>query len=125
MSTRAERYEAVMRGGEAAKAAERVEAMARGGEATQAAEDRRNKAVEITATQAAIEGIREVISMYPGLSWGKIWEDLKHEFVEQVKHGSHEIAAAINNGSAFVMYSRGEGRDDDHKQPEQVPEREH
>lgn len=125
MSTREERYEAVMRGGQGAKAAERVEAMSRSGEATKEREDQQAKDVEITPMEAAKEGIREVMGMYPGLSWGKIWEDLKDEFKEQMKHGSHEVAAAINNESAFVMYSRSAGRDDNGKQPEQEPEIEH
>ena len=38
-----------------------------------------------------------------------------------VAHGAHELAAALNNGNAFVMYPRG-GKDDAHgvHGPEQV-----
>lgn len=43
--------------------------------------------------------------------------DVGHEFMEQARHGAHEAAAALFNGSAFVMYPRGSR--DDVQQPEQ------
>lgn len=46
-----------------------------------------------------------------------------HEMGSEVKHmashGSHELAATLFNGSAFVMYPRGT-HDDAHQQPEQA-----
>jgi hypothetical protein len=67
---------------------------------------------QIGAMEAAKEGIQAIA---PGLSLRKIFGDIKAEMVDQVKHGSHELAAALFNGSAFVMYGRGD-RDD---QPQQ------
>ena len=64
------------------------------------------------AMEAVREGLKEFRDTnYPGLTFGKIWNDLKQEAVQQVQHGAHELAAALNNGSAFVMYPRG-GKDD-------------
>jgi hypothetical protein len=36
-----------------------------------------------------------------------IVRDVGHEIKEQGRHGAHEAAAALFNGSAFVMYPRG------------------
>jgi hypothetical protein len=66
------------------------------------------QAKSMGALEAAREGIQAVA---PGLSLEKMWNDIKHEAVQQAQHGAHELAAAINNGSAFVMYPRG-GKDD-------------
>ncbi|MDY3551479.1 hypothetical protein R5W24_000555 [Gemmata sp. JC717] len=35
---------------------------------------------------------------------GNVMSDIAHEMTEQVKHGSHELSAALFNGNAFVMY---------------------
>jgi hypothetical protein len=62
------------------------------------------------AYQAAKEGIKEfVANMYPGLKDApkEIWAEAKH----QLAQGAHELAAALFNGNAFVMYPRG-GKDD-------------
>lgn len=45
-------------------------------------------------------------AMYPGLTFDKISSDLGQEFSHQVKAGAHELAAALFNGNAFVMYQR-------------------
>jgi hypothetical protein len=42
----------------------------------------------------------------PGLSLSKILTDVKVELKDQLAHGSHEMVAALFNGSAFVMYPR-------------------
>ena len=41
------------------------------------------------------------------------------EVKHMASHGSHELAATLFNGSAFVMYPRGT-HDDAHQQPEQA-----
>lgn len=48
--------------------------------------------------------------------------DVGSELQQMAAHGSHELAATIFNGSAFVMYPRG-SRDDhsvDHETPQQA-----
>jgi len=51
----------------------------------------------------------------PGLSLGKILGDIGAELKQQAAHGAHETAAALFNGSAFVMYPRNEqGQDHGH-----------
>lgn len=63
----------------------------------------------------ALEAVKEAFqAIAPGLSWDKIVGDLKHEAVEKTQQGAHEIAAALFNGSGFVMYPRGT-RDDQGK----------
>ena len=77
---------------------------------------------QIGAVEAVKEGIQAVA---PGLSLRQIFSDIKTELTEQLKHGSHELAAALFNGSPFVMYGRG-GRDNEpqHGLPEvEVQER--
>ncbi len=69
----------------------------------------------ITALGAVMEGLKEFRdNMYPGLTWDKISSDLGQEFKQQVAHGAHELAAALfgNGNSAFVMYPRSIGKDD-------------
>jgi DNA topoisomerase IA len=63
---------------------------------------------QIGAVEAVKEGIQAVA---PGLSLSKILSDVGKELKEQAKHGSHELAAALFNGSSFVMYPR-QGKDD-------------
>jgi hypothetical protein len=77
---------------------------------------------QIGAMEAVKEGIQAVA---PGLSLREIFSDIKAEMKDQLAHGSHELAAALFNGSPFVMYARG-GRDDNepqHGSPE-VPQQE-
>jgi hypothetical protein len=59
---------------------------------------------QIGAVEAVKEGIQAVA---PGLSLRAIFSDLKAEMTEQLAHGAHELAAALFNGSPFVMYGRG------------------
>jgi hypothetical protein len=64
----------------------------------------------------------------PGLSLDKILGDIGKELQTQAAHGAHELAAALFNGSAFVMYPRNSGQRDDAQQgqpaiePVQQPE---
>lgn len=78
---------------------------------------------KIGAVEAVKEGIQAVA---PGLSLREIFSDIKSELKDQLAHGSHELAAALFNGSPFVMYGRG-GRDDNepqHGSPEVQQEQE-
>jgi hypothetical protein len=72
---------------------------------------------QVGAMEAAKEGIQAVA---PGLSLREIFSDIKAEMKDQLAHGSHELAAALFNGSPFVMYARG-GHDEgpQHGLPEQ------
>lgn len=63
---------------------------------------------QVGAMEAVKEGIQAVA---PGLSLREIFSDIKAEMKDQLAHGSHELAAALFNGSPFVMYGRG-GHDD-------------
>src|SRR5438045_1425261 len=54
-------------------------------------------------SMGAVEAVRAIA---PGLSLSKILSDVGQELKEQGKHGSHELAAALFNGSPFVMYPR-------------------
>ena len=77
---------------------------------------------QIGAVEAVKEGIQAVA---PGLSLREIFSDIKAEMKDQLAHGSHELAAALFNGSPFAMYARG-GRDvnePQHGSPE-VPQQE-
>lgn len=59
-------------------------------------------------TMAAVkEGIQAVA---PGLSLSQILNDVGAELKQQLAHGSHEMAAALFRGDAFVMYPR-EGKE--------------
>ena len=51
--------------------------------------------------------------------------EVGHECQEQLRHGADEAAAALFNGSAYVMYPRG-SHDDAHRvqQPQIEQERE-
>jgi hypothetical protein len=75
---------------------------------------------QVGAMEAAKEGIQAVA---PGLSLREIFSDIKAEMKDQLAHGSHELAAALFNGSPFVMYARG-GHDEgpQHGLPEAQPE---
>src|SRR5947208_172841 len=77
--------------------------------------------------KTVLEAVKETIqSVAPGLSWDKIVGDVGHEIKQRVGAGAHELAAALFNGSGFVMYPRGT-RDDHSKDghgvhgPEQGP----
>jgi hypothetical protein len=61
------------------------------------------KAESMGAIEAATLGVQAIA---PGLSIGKILGDIGHELKEQAQHGAHEAAAALLNGSGFVMYPR-------------------
>ena len=68
----------------------------------------------------AIEAMKEGIqAVAPGLSLSKILGDIGQELKEQLAHGSHEMAAALFRGDAFVMYPRtNEGEQPQHVSPE-------
>ncbi len=75
---------------------------------------------QIGALEAAKEGIQAVA---PGLSLSKILGDIGNEVSQQISHGSHEMAAALFRGDAFVMYPRTNQADGpDHGLPEQQQE---
>ena len=63
---------------------------------------------QIGAMEALKQGVQAVA---PGLSLREIFSDIKAELKDQLAHGAHELAAALFNGSPFVMYGHG-GRDD-------------
>jgi hypothetical protein len=69
--------------------------------------------------KAGKESLQETVKQ--NLSLSKILGDVGKELKEQAKHGAHELAAALFNGSAFVMYPRTkDGKDDpQHGLPEQ------
>ncbi len=74
----------------------------------------------IGALEAVKEGIQAVA---PGLSLSKILGDIGAELKEQAAHGAHEMAAALFNGSAFVMYPhQGRHEEPQHGLPEQQQE---
>lgn len=50
------------------------------------------------------------VAVAPGLS--NFGQEVKAEMKQQAAHGAHELAAALFNGSAFVMYPRNSGKDD-------------
>jgi hypothetical protein len=59
---------------------------------------------KIGAIEAAIEGVKAIA---PGLSFSKIVSELGSELKQMGAHGAHELAAALFNGSSYVMYPRG------------------
>ena len=60
----------------------------------------------------ALEAVREGFqALLPGLSLEKFAKDVGHEVTQQVAAGAHELAAALFNHSAFVMYQRGTRED--------------
>jgi len=62
--------------------------------------------------EAVKEGAQLVASR---LSLSTILGEVGKELKEQAKHGAHELAAALFNGSAFVMYPRqGKGDQPQH-----------
>ena len=74
----------------------------------------------ITPLQAVTEGVQAIA---PGLSLSKIFSDVKNELVHQASFGAHETAAALFNGSAFVMYGHGDKEDQGKDHVNQEPER--
>lgn len=65
-------------------------------------------------TREFFEQVKEgVQAVAPGLSLSKILGDIGNELKNQAAHGGHELAAALFNGSPFVMYPRTkEGKED-------------
>jgi hypothetical protein len=62
------------------------------------------------AMEAVKEGVQAVA---PGLSLSNILSDIGSELKQQAAHGAHELAAALFNGSPFVMYPRSpNGKED-------------
>jgi len=60
------------------------------------------------------------LAVAPGLK--NFGSDIKQELSYQVGAGAHELAAALFNGSAFVMYPRGGKEDHGIHGPEQSHE---
>jgi hypothetical protein len=72
----------------------------------------------IGALEAVREGVKEFINgMYPGLK--DAGQEIKTELKQMAAHGAHELAAALFNGSGFVMYPRGTRDDHGKDGPEQ------
>jgi hypothetical protein len=65
-------------------------------------------AAVLAGVKAAAQTVKAVA---PGLSPSKIANDIGKEVKGMVAHGAHEMAAALFNNSAFVMYPRG-GKED-------------
>jgi len=62
------------------------------------------------ALEAIKEGFREGIKAFaPGLE--NAGAEIGKELYQMGAHGAHEFAAALFNGSAFVMYPRGTRED--------------
>lgn len=75
------------------------------------------------AIGAAVEGVKEAVkTIAPGLTLKDILQDVGAELKQMGAHGAHEMAAAILNGSAFVMYPRHQGQRDDEPQHGLPPE---
>ena len=70
------------------------------------------------AKQLFGDGLRAVKetaqAVAPGLD--NLIPDIKAEAKQQLAAGAHELAAALFNGSGFVMYPRQTGRDDHGKE---------
>jgi hypothetical protein len=58
-----------------------------------------------------------IAAIAPGLSMSKILGEIGTELKHMGSQGSHEMAAALFNGSAFVMYPRA-GQDSVEQTPE-------
>ncbi len=77
--------------------------------------------------EAAREGVRAIA---PGLSLSGILADVGAELKQQAAAGAHELAAALFNGSGFVMYPRAgkDGQrveDPQHGPPDMQKQQEH
>jgi hypothetical protein len=65
----------------------------------------------------ALEAVKEAfLTVAPGLK--DIGAEVKAELAYQAGAGAHELAAALFNGSAFVMYPRGSKEDQSNQGPE-------
>jgi hypothetical protein len=63
-----------------------------------------------TQSMGALGALKEAfLTVAPGLS--DFVPEVKAELKQMGSHGAHELAAALFNGSGFVMYPRG-GKDD-------------
>ena len=78
------------------------------------------------AAKAAVEGVKLAVEAFaPGLTLSKILSDIGTELKEQAQHGSHELAAALFRGDAFVMYPRTNQADGpDHGLPQEAQQQE-
>lgn len=78
-------------------------------------EQEKHMAEQLFAKQqppSVLEAAREAVQgLFPGLSVDKFVKDMGHELTQQLPAGAHEIAAALFNQSAFVMYPRGSRED--------------
>lgn len=74
------------------------------------------------AIEAAVQGVREAVQAYaPGLTLSNILQDVGAELKQQMAHGSHEMAAALFRGDAFVLYPR-EGKESENVQGHGLPD---
>src|SRR5579871_3224261 len=72
-------------------------------------------------SKGALEAMKAtILAIAPGLK--NFGQDLKEELAYQAQAGAHELAAALFNGSAFVMYPRGGNDDHGVHGPEQAPD---
>jgi hypothetical protein len=63
-----------------------------------------------TQSLGALEAVKEgFLAVAPGLKDAR--QEIKAELKQMGAQGAHELAAALFNGSGFVMYPRG-GKDD-------------
>jgi hypothetical protein len=61
-------------------------------------------------SMGALEAVKEAfLAIAPGLK--NAGQEIKEELTHKASMGAHELAAALFNGSGFVMYPRG-GQDD-------------
>ncbi len=59
--------------------------------------------------KGAIEAIKEAVqTVAPGLSLSKMFNEIGSELSQLASHGRTEMAAALFNGSPFVMYMKGQ-----------------
>ena len=56
----------------------------------------------------------------PGMSWDKFFSDVGSEMKHLGSQGSHEIAAALFHGNAFVMYPRAGQEDQEQSQVQAI-----
>jgi hypothetical protein len=58
--------------------------------------------------------VETIQAIAPGLSLSKIFGDIGQELAHMGSQGSHELAAALFNGNAFVMYPKAGQEDPQH-----------
>lgn len=66
--------------------------------------------------------LKAILAVAPGLNPVRALREIGQEAKEMGKHGAHELAAALFNGSPFVMYPRA-GQEQQAKQQDRGMER--